>query len=261
MELPKSEHVPVLTGIPEDLTMIVFGPPKVGKTTFAASFPNSLVVECEPGGAKYVKGRILNVKNLAELREAWAIVKANPGYCETVVIDSIDQVAAWIEAEICQEMGLKNILDSKKGEKHGAQWGEYLDRILSLLSAWKMLGKRVVYLAHVKKAEMDGNALVINPKTINLYGQTAARVISIVENIGHMYAREDSNGVSRILSFAPGVAIEAGARHPALANKLITIPAEDPYGPFAALFGGNGKETKESKTNGKKAAVAAGRTA
>lgn len=246
MELPIKAQKGELEGMPKDLSLLLFGPPKIGKTTFGASFPNCLVVECEPKGARYISGRVINVENLNELREVWKLLDANPDYCETIVIDTLDRIAQWVENEICKEMNLKNILESKKGEKHGAQWGEYSHRILTQLEGWKMLGKRIIFLAHTKKAELDGDGLVINPKTINLYGQVASRVLSIVENVGHFYARKaEGKKIERVLSFAPGITVDAGARHPLLADKIIVIERENPFKAFGDLF-----EIKKPATNG-----------
>lgn len=249
MKLPEKEHMPELEGLPDDFAMLVFGPPKVGKTSFGANAPNSVLIECEPDGAKYVKGRVLEVNSQAELREAWTLIKDNPKYCDTVVIDTLDRVAQWVEEDICKSLGITNILGSAKGEKHGAQWGLYAEKMLAFVAAWRALKKRVIFLAHTKKAEMDGNGLVINPKTINLYGATAHRVVSIVENIGHMYATQDNQGnMIRVMSFTPGQNVEAGSRHPVLNNKVITLDQENPYASFLALFA---KTEKKNKTNGK----------
>lgn len=252
MKLPDEDFIPEIGGIPQDLTMIVFGPPKIGKTTFGASWPKSLLLECEPGGAKYVKCRKLDITNLAQLRDAWNLLKGDTTY-ETVVLDSLDRVAQWIEDEICQELGLTTIMEAKKGERHGAQWGLYVQRVLTLLEGWKMLGKRVIFLAHTRKAETDGQGIVISPKTINLYGQAAGRVIAIVENIGHMYAEETPEGnITRILSFRAGIHVESGSRHPMLTDKRVILSKDNPYGDFAAMFTQENKNGTKTEKDAKK---------
>lgn len=254
--LPTEDFVPEIGGIPKDFSMIVFGPPKVGKTTFGASWPKSLLLECESGGAKYVKSRKMDLSSLGELRKVWNLLKTDTAY-ENVVLDSLDRVAQWIEDEICAEMGLKNIMDAKKGERHGAQWGEYVQRVLMFLEGWKSLGKRLILLAHTKKAETDGQGLVISPKTINLYGQTASRVMAIVENIGHLYAVEGEGGnIQRILSFRAGTHVEAGSRHPLLTDRQIVLPRDGGYQAFAALFDVEQNGAKESKKAKKELAEA-----
>jgi len=244
LTLPTEDTVPEFDTIESLRTLLVFGPPKGGKTSFGAQFERSLLLDCEDNGAKYVRCRKLDIKGLEGLRDAYMALREDKEY-STVVIDTLDAVAHWIEAEICKEMGLRSILDSKKGEKHGSQWGAYVNRVLGFLEAWKSLGKRVIFLAHTKKAEITGDGLVINPKTIALYGQAAQRVLGTVDNIGHLFAREGGEGTKRMLSFRPGEHVEAGARHPKLANQLIELPEGKMYQAFSALFNG-GKIWPES---------------
>ena len=234
MKLPTQPHQPDPSKMLREL--IVYGPAKVGKTTFAASFPNSIVVECEPGGADHIACHKVDVDGLSNLRAAYMALKDDKTF-DTVVIDSLDRVAFWIEAEICKELGISNIFENKKGERMGSQWSSYSEKIMTFLESWRSLGKRVIYIAHTKKAESDGNGLIVNPKTINLYGQAASRVMALVENIGYIYAQEDDQGnVVRYLSFKAGSSVEAGSRHPALRDKIITLPLDNPYGAFEALF-------------------------
>ena len=75
MELPTKPQRVDLEGMPKDLSLLLFGPPKIGKSTFGASFPNSLLVECEPKGARYINGRVVQVTGLSELREVWKLLK------------------------------------------------------------------------------------------------------------------------------------------------------------------------------------------
>ena len=44
------------SGLPTEGLAILVGQPKSGKTTFAASFPDSYVLELEPGGGDRVAG-------------------------------------------------------------------------------------------------------------------------------------------------------------------------------------------------------------
>lgn len=253
LKLPEKEYLPELTGIPDQFTLLLFGPPKVGKTTFGAGFPKSILLECEEDGAKYVKCLKADVKTYDELRAYFGLLKGNDRF-DTVVIDSLDKVAEWIEKDICAELGLSTIMDTKKGERFGSQWSMYVDKVLTFIQGWKALGKKLVLLAHTKKAELsDGN--VINPKTINLYGQAANRVMAVVENIGFLYADQQADGtVKRFLSFRPGVYVEAGSRHPSLTDKVIELPRENSYKVFWALFQPatvNGTKQAEAVIGGK----------
>jgi len=236
LELPKEDYVPVIDGLPKKFSMIVFGPPKVGKTTFGSEFEKSLILELEPGGADHVRCRKLDISSLRDFRSLYKTLKEDTEY-STIVIDSLDKIASWIEDEICAEMGLTNIMDAKKGERHGSQWGEYKARVLGFLSGMSKLDKRVIFLAHTKRADIDNNGQAINPKTINLYGQCASQVLALVDNVGYMFAEEVEAGkVKHFLSFRPGAYVEAGARHPALSGKRIELPKGKAYAAFEDCF-------------------------
>jgi len=64
--LPKEKRKPKLE-FPEQATWLVYGPPKCGKTTSAATWPEPLIIECEPGGADYIEGYIVEIDSRARL--------------------------------------------------------------------------------------------------------------------------------------------------------------------------------------------------
>ena len=247
IKLPTEEHIPNVVGMPKKLSMIVLGSPKVGKTTFGSEWEKALILEAEPGGAAWIRCRKLDVNSMEEMRQAFMALKDDKEY-DAIIVDSLDRVAQWIEEEICASLGTANLMENKKGERYGSQWAMYQEKVLTFLAGMTSLNKRLVFLAHVKKAELaDGT--VINPRTIQLYGQTASRVMAIVENIAYMFAKEDTDGtIRRYLSFKPGIYVEAGSRHPALSDKVIEIPLGGAYKALVKCF-----ESATSTNNGVKA--------
>lgn len=243
MKLPTETHKPQINGIPKKLGMIVFGPAKVGKTTFACEFPNSLIIEAEPNGADYCECKKIDVSTMKEVRDVFKLLEKDKTI-ETVIIDSLDKVAHWIEAEVCAEVGIATIMDTKKGERHGSQWILYKKNILMFVESFLSLNKRVIFLSHTKKTETDGHGNILNPKTINIYGSAAIELLAVVDNVGYMFCQKIEGTVRHLLSFEPGVNVEAGGRHPALSGKIIELPKGKGYESFASLFQKPKKETK-----------------
>lgn len=235
MQLPTEYSEPKNQGL-KNFNMILFGPPKVGKTSFAADWPDSLIIECEMNGADHIRCKKVDVNSMEELREVYKLVKEDKVF-KTIVIDSLDKVAAWIEQEICSELGTTSIMESKKGERNGVQWGMYKERVLGFVLGTMKLGKNVIFISHTKKAETDANGSVINPKSINLYGATASEVLALVSNIGYMMAKEVEGGkVKHYVSFKAGQSVEAGSRSPALRDKIIEVPLGKGYEVFEQCF-------------------------
>ncbi len=217
-------------GFPERATWLVFGAPKVGKTTFATTWPECLILDLE-GGTRYVSGAyVLEIKSLAELREAYAELRAaNPFPYQTVAVDTIDVLNDWIEQEVCRELGIVQM-----GEKaYGLDWGIARNRVLDTIRAFSQLPANILLIAHSRWAVV-GEVEVGH--TINLPGKLARFVMATVDNVLFCTVR---NG-QRLILFRPTEGVEAGSRHPVL-DQAGECPMS--YQALRALF-----EAKPDKT-------------
>lgn len=238
--LPSEPNVP-LKGIPPFFKMIIEGPSKVGKTTFAASFPDALLIECEPGGAAHAGCRVFDVSKgkdpLKGIEMALEQLPNDP--CKTVVLDTIDAVAMLKAADICKRLGIATIADSPKKERHGVQWEMYANEVTGLIGAFLALQKNVVVLGHTKPATYDGEGdkrVMRNPEGLDIYGKAARILYARVDNIGHLKIENRGGELKRILSFKGGLDCTRGSRHPALSDKEIILPQVGGYSVFEALF-------------------------
>jgi len=84
-ELPK-EKTKIKMENPKNL--IMFGLPKVGKTTVLAMLPRALHIDLEDG-TDYVSGYITKADNYIKLFEIAKALKENPGRFDFVVLDTI----------------------------------------------------------------------------------------------------------------------------------------------------------------------------
>lgn len=132
----------------------LYGVEGIGKTSFAAQFPDPLFIDTE-GGSKH-----LDVKRL-EKPSSWTMfqqqvawVKNNPQCCSTLVIDTIDWAEQLCIEHICaqhQKTGLEG-WDYGKGYTYLAEeFGKMLNRLTDLTE----VGVNVLLVAHskVKKEE------------------------------------------------------------------------------------------------------------
>lgn len=244
MTLPKEKQV-ADTGFPAKATWLLFGAPKVGKTTFAAQWPEVLILDLE-GGTRYVAGAyVLEIQGLKELRDVYAELRALGKNGElpyqTVVIDTIDVVNEWCEAEVCKELGIAQMGQAS----YGADWGAVRTRVLELIKAFAQLPVNLVIVSHSRWAVVND----INVgHTIDLPGRLARFVLAAAENI--LFATVDKG--ERKLVFQPHEGIEAGSRHPVLdkagscalsfeaMRALFNEPLEEP----------KKKAVKKNKSNG-----------
>jgi hypothetical protein len=240
--LPTKAHVPIV-GMPPYFKMIIEGPSKVGKTTFAASFPDAVMIECEPGGANHVAcSGMLDVskgKNPLEgIRRAIEELKSDTRF-KTVILDTIDAAADLVSKDVCKKLGIETIADSPKKERHGVQWEKYANEVTGLVGALIALPKNVIVLGHTKPATYEGEGdkrVMRNPEGLDIYGKAARILYARVDNIGHLKVINEGGQLKRVLSFRGGLDCTRGSRHPMLSDKEIILPAIGGYSVFERVF-------------------------
>jgi len=246
--LPIKPNEP-LKGLPPFFKMIVEGPSKVGKTTFAASFPDAMLIECEPGGAAHAACRVFDVSKgkdpLVGINMALAELPNDP--CKTVILDTIDAVATLKAQDICRRLKIETIADAPKGQRHGVQWEMYANEVTGLIGAFLALNKNVIVLGHTKPATYEGEGdkrVMRNPEGLDIYGKAARILYARVDNIGHLKIENRGGKLERILSFRGGMDCTRGSRHPALSDKELILPANGGYAEFVKLFGAEAPAAK-----------------
>jgi len=239
--LPTVANKPKM-GIPEHFKMIIEGPSKVGKTTFAASFPGAVMIECEPGGAAFVKCPVLDLTKgkdpLKGLRMAIEALQTDTQY-KTVILDTIDAAADLVSKDICARLGIETIADAPAKQRHGVQWEKYKNEVTGLVGALIALPKSIIVLGHTKPATYDGEGdkrIMRNPEGLDIYGSAARILYARVDNIGHLKVMNEGGVMKRVLSFKAGIDCTRGSRHPMLCDKEIILPAANGYSVFEQLF-------------------------
>jgi len=236
--LPTENNKPA-TGVPAVFKMIVEGKSKVGKTTFAASFPDAVVIECEPGGAAFVKCPVLDISKgkepLKGLRMAIVELQSDTRF-KTVILDTIDAVADLVSKEICAELGIATIADAPKSARHGVQWEKYANEITGIVGALIALPKSVIVLGHTKPASYDEKGVLKAAEGLDIYGKAARILYARVDNIGHMSVVNVGGVTNTMLSFKGGMDSTRGSRHPQLRDQEILLPRDNGYAAFANLF-------------------------
>ena len=90
-------------------TMLLYGAPKVGKTTALRQLEDCLIIDTE-NGANMVDGYIETVSNREELISLLQEAKEGHEY-KYAAIDTIDKIAIWAEKAICEQENVTAIAD------------------------------------------------------------------------------------------------------------------------------------------------------
>ena len=138
--------------------IVVFGPPGVGKSTFACGASNVLALDYEDGlseiGPDRVKGPSTWEESLSLVREACA----GAGDHRTVVVDTIDRLEDQAALEVCR-IGVKgqsmpDLAAFGYGDGYEAvatKWRE----LLFILESARPKGREVILVAHVQHKTQD----------------------------------------------------------------------------------------------------------
>ncbi len=237
MELAEYRKNPKVTGIPTKGIFLVVGDTKCGKTTFAASFPDSIVVEMEKGRAdRLSNARVQEVNSLEEFGQAMELIMAEDSI-KTVVIDSVDSLAGWMAEDIAKAAGIAFLGKVQKGVDNQALWGEFGVNVRAMVDWWKTSDKLFILVAHRRPANIDREGVVTKPAGINVSGKGGDYIAQQAEMVGFMGVRVLGGNAQHYLTFrgeSDRAIWRSGVRE--LNGKEIVISEQDPYGCFASLF-------------------------
>ncbi len=84
-------------------TLLLYGAPKVGKTTMLSQLDDCLIIDTEKG-SRMVEGYIQEVNSRDELIETLIAIKESKDVkYKYIAIDTIDKVAEWAERRVCEK--------------------------------------------------------------------------------------------------------------------------------------------------------------
>ena len=192
MELPKNK-VAALRKSPKN--MVIYGPPKIGKTTVLSKLDDCLIIDLE-GGSDMVEALKVKATNLSELAEIGKAIMQNKKPYKYVAIDTVTKLEEWCEHEgkkIYQNTPMgKNFDKDNKGTS-----------VLSLPN-----GAGYLYLRMAFKKWMDRLNMLVSSKDLDLTGKIKQITCANADAIGYIYRENDKT----MISFNSMDDITAGSR-------------------------------------------------
>jgi len=213
MELPKTK---VKASRKSPKNMIIYGAPKIGKTTALSQLDNCLIIDLESGSdmVDALKVKVNNLKELADVGRE--ILKQNKPY-KYVAIDTISKLEEWCEEEGKQiymktPMG-KNFEQKNPGMSilslpNGAgylylrlAYKKWIDRL-------NMLADHIILVAHLKDKMLEKKGKEVAVKDLDLTGKIKQITCTNSDAIGYIYR----DGEDTMISFNSLDDIAAGTR-------------------------------------------------
>lgn len=133
---------------------IVFGPEGIGKSTFAAQFPNPVFIDTEGSTYHMDVARTPEPSSWSMLLEQVKYFKANPQACGTLVIDTADWAERLCIEDICAKHKKEGIEDFGYGKGY-VYLSEEFGRLLNLLEELVGIGINIVFTAHAQMRKFE----------------------------------------------------------------------------------------------------------
>ena len=220
MVLKKVKRKPVSTN---PTSLLLYGAPKVGKTTMLSQLDDCLIIDTEKG-ARMLEGYIQEVNSRDDLINTLIDIKDSKDVSyKYIAIDTIDKVAEWAEQRVCEEESVRSIADLAFGKGYGL----VREKVAKTISAFKDVSEHLIIIGHrkVAYAVTEGNPIVI-PESLDLTGKLKNVIMAGCDAIGYVYRNEKEE---LMVSFKANDSIEAGSRCLHLKGKEVKFDWKNIY--------------------------------
>lgn len=204
--LPTTKSVP--TGKLEGRTIVIYGPPKVGKSTLASEMGNVLFFDTE-GGLTDLEVFKVPIPDWQTFLEWCAAVAAEPSRYDAVCIDTFDMLALYCTNFTNNKLGIAHESDADWG-KGWKMANQEFTRALAKLASLPELG--LILIGHSKDVEIKTRNATYNKSVPSLSGQLKDTVINMADLILFCDFEDDEEGERRIIRTKPSRYWDAGER-------------------------------------------------
>lgn len=195
--------------------LLLYGNPKVGKTTFGAQMPKSLILAFERGYNALPGVKAIDILSWSDLKQVVSQLRkpeAKEMY-NTIVIDTVGIAGDLAEQYVCAQNGVSSI-----GQvPYGQGWGLLSREMDKTFRSITMMGYGLVFLAHSKTRNlgtMENEILAYSP---DMSKRTKSVVNGLVDVIGYIHQHFNDKGESeRFIYTRETPLIEAGSRFKSL---------------------------------------------
>ena len=162
--------------------VVLYGPEGIGKSSFAAQFPNPLFIDTEGSTRQMNVRRLPRPTSWSMLIQMIEEVAKNPDVCKTLVIDTIDWAERLCNEHVCQQAQKKSIEDFGYGRGYVFVKEEF-GWMLNLLSDVVEKGINVILTAHciLRKFERPDESGAYDRWELKLGNKTGSQISALVK--------------------------------------------------------------------------------
>lgn len=203
--------------------LVLYGPPKVGKTTVLAQLENCLILDFEDG-TDHIDSLHLKVTSLAHLAEVCAEIRNQNRPYKYIAMDTVTSMETW-----CEELATTNYKNSVIGKNFDGKsvlelpkGAGYLHLRLAFAEVSQMVASvtsHLIQVGHIREKFLEKDTQEASAKDLDLTGKIRNIVCSRADAIGYMYRRPGMNTPLEV-SFMTTNEVNCGSRCDHLKGKL-----------------------------------------
>lgn len=207
MELPTQ-----MTRARKDLNqfkILLYGPPKIGKSTFCSRFQNTLFLATEPGLNQLDTFQV-NIQSWDEMKSAISEIEKAKHPFKTIVIDTVDNMHVFCSEHVCTCLGIKHESDMGYGKGFDAVTREFRTVVNRLFH----LPYGVILTSHSRTVEMKTRTGTRNRDEPTLPNGSRKVVVPMVDMILYcdVTYNTETKEATRTIHTKPSTDYEAGDR-------------------------------------------------
>ena len=210
--------------------LLIYGKPKIGKTSLVAGLDNCLIVDLEKG-THFVESLSYDVDSLSGLKELKdAIIAANKPY-KYIAIDTVTAL---------EEMVIGYAGSLYKETVQGKNWQGDDVRLLpngsgylflrmaffNVIDDISTLADHIILVGHLKDRLINKSGEELVASEIELTGKISSLLSAKADALGYIFRKDNQN----IINFKPTDQVICGTRIKHLANKEIVISESNEKG-------------------------------
>lgn len=132
------------------LSMLLYGAPKIGKSTFCSRADDALFIATEPG-LNHLETFNIPVNSWKDFNDALTELEKGGHPFKTLIIDTVDKLCDFCEQDICAKNKVETLLDFG----YGKGFSIYKTEMIRALQRIFSLGMGVIMTSHSQLADVD----------------------------------------------------------------------------------------------------------
>lgn len=187
------------------LRIMVYGPPKIGKSTFATMNPRALILDADNNGTQFLDCFRIPINDWEEMKKMLKDIVDDERF-DTIVLDTVDMFWHLCRKYVCKQNGIRHESEDKG---FGRIWDFVKTEWMNFIGFFNKANKGVWFVSHAIEKEKKIDGVPRTVVTPTLPGTASRMVMAMCDEI--FYIDQDEEG-KRKMFLVPQSGIECGGR-------------------------------------------------